>query len=85
MNMPTATASVEEILGYTFNDRNCLWEALQAPGSGVSVAGTRRITEGNKRLALKGDAAIKNVIIEDWFSSNRPRGELSWSSRMPNF
>jgi ribonuclease-3 len=85
MNMPTATASVEEILGYTFNDRNCLWEALQAPGSGVLVAGTRRITEGNKRLALKGDAAIKNVIIEDWFSSNRPRGELSWFSGEPNF
>lgn len=74
VSMINAITSVEAVLGYTFTDRNCLWEALQAPGSGVSVAGNRQIPEGNKRLALKGDAAIRNVIIEDWFSTHRRRG-----------
>ena len=74
VSMINAITSVEAVLGYTFTDRNCVWEALQAPGSGVSVAGNRQIPEGNKRLALKGDAAIRNVIIEDWFSTHRPRG-----------
>lgn len=73
--MLKSITKVEDILGYTFTDRNCLWEALQAPGSGILVAGTRQIYDGNKRLALKGDAAIKNIIIEDWFSTDLPRGE----------
>jgi ribonuclease III len=75
VNMHDAITRVEQVLGYTFEDRNCLWEALQAPGSGVCLAGTRRISEGNKRLALKGDAAIKNIIIEDWFVTDGSRGK----------
>jgi hypothetical protein len=70
-----AITSVEDILGYRFTDTNCLWEALNAPGSGVSAAGNRRFSDGNKRLALKGDAAIRNVIVEDWFPTNLPRGK----------
>lgn len=72
--MLNSITNVETILGYHFTDCNWLWEALQAPGSGVSIAGTRRIYDGNKRLALKGDAAIKNVIITDWFTTSLPRG-----------
>ena len=71
-----AISSVEAILGYKFTDTNCLLEALNAPGSGVSTAGNRRFSDGNKRLALKGDAAIRNVIVEDWFSTNLPRGKV---------
>lgn len=69
---------VENQINYKFNDQNYLWEALQAPGSGVSSAGTRRLTsEGNKRLALKGDAAIKYALVERWYVTGCPRGEFS--------
>lgn len=67
--------NVEDILGYTFIDSTYLWEALQAPGSGVSVVGTRRIYDGNKRLALRGDSAIRIIIVKDWFSTDCSRGE----------
>ena len=72
-----AIIAVEEIIGYSFNDANCLWEALQAPGSGVFQAGHRAIPEGNKRLALVGDAAIKKIIVDDWFLTDHPRGNMA--------
>lgn len=76
LNMDASILGAERVLGYTFNDRNRLWEALQAPGSGVWMVGNRHLYEGNKRLALKGDAALKNVIITDWYSTDGSRGKL---------
>lgn len=71
-----SVAKVQQIIGYTFTDKSILWEALQAPGSGVIFAGTRAISnDGNKRLALKGDAWIKVLIIEEWYSQHMPKGE----------
>jgi hypothetical protein len=68
---------VENQINYKFNDQNCLWEALQAPGSGVLSVGTRRLTsEGNKRLALKGDAAIRYALVGRWYATGRPRGNF---------
>jgi ribonuclease-3 len=75
LNMDASIVGAEQVLGYTFTDRNRLWEALQAPGSGVWMVGTRHLYEGNKRLALKGDAALKNVIITDWYLSDGSRGK----------
>jgi hypothetical protein len=68
---------VENQINYKFNDQNCLWEALQAPGSGVLFVGTRRLTsEGNKRFALKEDAAIKYGLVERWYVIGCPRGKF---------
>jgi hypothetical protein len=75
--MQSSVAGVERIIGYNFVDPITLWEALQAPGSGVLMSGDRLLsTEGNKRLALKGDAWIRTLIIEDWYGQYLPRGEL---------
>lgn len=73
------TAEVEEKLGYTFRNRDILWEALQAPNSiGSGVPGLD-LTDGNKRLALVGDAALKLVLLKRWYREGGSRGESSCS------
>ena len=52
---------VEIIIGYDFQDPLILWEALQAAGSGVTSAGTRRFPDGNKRLAILGNKILSFV------------------------
>ena len=64
----------EANIGYTFNDPLKLWEALQAAGSGNCLAGDRRFADGNKRLAMLGDAILKLVLVEDWYNSLFVRG-----------
>jgi ribonuclease-3 len=68
-------AQAEVMIGYTFKDPDILWEALQAPGSGVLRSGIRRIPNGNKRLAIVGDAALKLVINSQNYSQGLTRGD----------
>ena len=74
------TASrVEEaqaIIQYHFLDETTLWEALQAPGSVASLIGHRRAVEGNKRLALLGDALLRVAIVQKGYSEGEYRGDL---------
>ncbi|EXF81476.1 hypothetical protein CFIO01_07719 [Colletotrichum fioriniae PJ7] len=58
------------LINYEFNDTNWLWEALQAPGSGVRIAGDRRVIDGNKILALLGDKLIGAFVVEPMVSRN---------------
>lgn len=69
MTMQTSTAAVEAILHHNMNDRNTLWLALQAAGSGIGGP------DGNKMLAMVGDAAMKLVLLEDIFSTATSRGK----------
>jgi hypothetical protein len=85
INMEEAVTGMESILHYNFKDASSLWEALQAPGSGVYYAGSRRImSDGNKRLALKGDAAMTYEIVQQWYSRNLPRGKTAHTSLSEN-
>ncbi|MCJ1279640.1 hypothetical protein MMC21_007464 [Puttea exsequens] len=59
--------ALENIIGHRFNDPTILWEALQAAGSGLQSVGTRHFADGNKRLALLGDAVLKLALIDDWY------------------
>ncbi|KAL1296754.1 hypothetical protein AAFC00_000221 [Neodothiora populina] len=73
-------ARLEPIIGYALRDPGVGWEALQVAGSGViSVrqiqGGVRRITHGNKRLAILGDTAINHVLSEQWFNSGDSKAE----------
>ncbi|KAG8168498.1 hypothetical protein KVR01_001247 [Diaporthe batatas] len=53
----------QEILGYEFKDPSLLWEALQAPGSGVvSHAGHMYTNEGHKPLAGIEDTLLSLYI-----------------------
>lgn len=74
--MATKVEAVEAIIGYHFEDPPILWEALQAAGSGVQSAGTRRFAEGNKRLAVLGDAILGVALMDDWYATNESRGSL---------
>ena len=74
VDMSGMVRGVQSIIGYGFNDRLILWEALQAAGSGVSSAGTRRFPDGNKRLAIVGDTVLKLVLVSEWYESADTRG-----------
>lgn len=64
----------EAAIMYTFLDDDILWEALQAPGSGVVLSGFRRIPNGNKRLAIVGDAVLNLVISSQNYQRGLTRG-----------
>lgn len=72
--MLSKVGGIEAIIGYTFDDPLKLWEALQAAGSGICSAGDRRFADGNKRLAVVGDAILRLVLVEDWYKSLSVRG-----------
>ncbi|KAK5085215.1 hypothetical protein LTR05_004495 [Lithohypha guttulata] len=55
-------ATVEEITGYHFHDIDLMHEAITAAGMG---------SDGNKRLALVGDALIRLVTVDDWYPSGK--------------
>ncbi|KAL2040771.1 hypothetical protein N7G274_006229 [Stereocaulon virgatum] len=79
--MATTQASkirgVENIIGYKFNDPLILWEALQPAGSGVTFAGSRRFLEGNKRLAMLGDAVLNVALLDDWYGGAGSRRQAT--------
>ncbi|GLI76636.1 hypothetical protein PoHVEF18_004910 [Penicillium ochrochloron] len=61
---------VEEIIGYEFKDKSLLDRALQAAGFGL-------LREGNKPLALIGDATLKLIIRMMGYETNASIGEVS--------
>ena len=67
----------EAIIDYRFNDESLLWEALQSMGSGASQIRNREMSEGNKRLAVVGDAILRLVVVEEWYRTAGLRGVLT--------
>ena len=73
-------------IGYDFKNAPYLWEALQAPGSivrsgEIDGAGTerhsvgfQRFPDGNRRLAVLGDAVLRLALVEDWYKGDTVRG-----------
>ncbi|PGH07240.1 hypothetical protein AJ79_06344 [Helicocarpus griseus UAMH5409] len=55
--------AVKDIIGFKFHDRALLREALQAAGFAS--------TDGNKKLALLGDAVLKPVLVMEGFANSR--------------
>ena len=72
-----ALQEVQEIIQYEFTDTALLWEALQAADLIVNSAGDPVPNDGNKRLALVGDAVNRLVLADDWYRSGKPRGNIS--------
>ncbi|KAF3391605.1 hypothetical protein F1880_007468 [Penicillium rolfsii] len=61
---------LEEIIGYEFRDKSLLDRALQAAGFGP-------LREGNKPLALIGDATLKLIIRMMGYETNSPIGRTT--------
>lgn len=55
---------VEHIIGYRFNDRSVLMEALHAAGARPWDTQGRNYAEGNKRLALVGDKIMPVALLK---------------------
>lgn len=67
---------VQNVTGHTFLDASILWEALQAPGAPAYAANGRNFSNGNKRLALIGDAVLKVVLLETWYPTLGTIGQI---------
>ncbi|KAF4920587.1 Ribonuclease 3 [Colletotrichum viniferum] len=68
---------VMAIIGYDFQDRDRLWEALQGKGSLVTHIGGCPVPENNKMLALLGDKMIGLIIIRDERREGRTIGQAT--------
>jgi hypothetical protein len=64
---------IERTLNYSFRDPNLLFEALQAAGNRISKVGVRNVPDGNKRLAMLGDAVLTVAILSDWYEGEDTR------------
>jgi ribonuclease-3 len=63
-------------LKYHFKTKTLIEEALLAAGASESRNDIEGLTEGNKRLALVGDAVLRLVILHDWFPSGTSTGKI---------
>jgi hypothetical protein len=52
------------------------WEALQVAGSGQIRINGRSAYDGNKRLAIVGDAAMALALTRPWYEKNDTLGSL---------
>lgn len=57
----------EAIIGYTFNDKRLLWQAIQTSGVGA--------VPKNTRLAVFGETALNKMLCRRWFELNLSKGE----------
>lgn len=74
MDRANKISMAESILDYTFENKDLLWEALQAPGSNVVRLNGHLLSQGNKGLASLGDAVATLVIKLDCYTTNRSVG-----------
>ena len=61
----------EAIIGYVFQDKKKLWEALQ-----LTDAGQQPKTDGHKRIAVIGDRVLDLILAEEWYARGEPRGKI---------
>ena len=72
MDDPT---NVENIIKYHFTNSELLKEAMLAAGASTADKRIEGDKQGNKRLALIGDALIRLDIVDRWHASGANTGE----------
>ena len=65
---------IETVIGYRFAQRHFLDEALLAAGSSIARKDVHGPADGNKRLALVGDAALQMAMLDSWYSTGSSIG-----------
>jgi ribonuclease-3 len=63
---------MQTILSYHFSNEILLNEALELAGTCNQPGGVTGDNEGNKRLALLGDALIRLLILDGWYPKKAP-------------
>ncbi|KAJ6108305.1 hypothetical protein N7523_009628 [Penicillium sp. IBT 18751x] len=69
--------AVEVIIDYVFRDKSLLLRALEAAGATMA-------SQGNKRLALIGDAALRLVLYESRYENEASIGDNDIKGDMTN-
>lgn len=70
---------VQSIIGYNFNSPKHLYEALRAARDRQANVGNECLADGNRRLAMIGDAAMKLALSLTWYETHDSRGKLCQS------
>lgn len=65
---------VQTIMNYRCSNTDKLWEALSAAGAKFDCEFAPVPLDGNKRLAMVGDAVLKMVLMKDWYPTGSVRG-----------
>lgn len=73
--MMDAKKTLEQDIGYVFNSKDLLEEALLAAGASNSSKEIDGPKQGNKRLALVGDAVLRLVVLDEWYPSCTATGK----------
>ena len=73
-NLMSKVHSVETILGYIFQDPNICLEAIHVPGAMITGFYDRNLSQGNKRLALVGDAILRAVLMTKRYATGDSKG-----------
>ena len=68
--------AVETLVRYRFHNPALLWEALQGPSIMIDIAGERVPPDGNKQLAIVGDAVMQLVLAETWYPGKTNKGKV---------
>lgn len=66
--------AVEALIQREFANKSFLLEALAAPGSRILAISDRMLIEGNKPLAMIGDAILKTLLIKKRHEAGDQRG-----------
>ena len=66
--------AVETLVRYRFHSPALRWEALQGPTVIIDIAGKRVPPDGNKRLAIVGDAAFQLVSAKNRYAAKTSKG-----------
>ncbi|KAI1356878.1 ribonuclease III domain-containing protein [Xylaria sp. FL0043] len=77
MNRTIKISVAQQILNYEFQNEDLLWEALQAPGSNVTMLSGRVLTQGNKCLAALGDAVATLIVKLDCYLLHQSIGDTA--------
>ncbi|KAL2063701.1 hypothetical protein VTL71DRAFT_5506 [Oculimacula yallundae] len=79
--LTTNERELQSKLGHTFANPTLLLEALQVKGNGVRKFGSKTLEDGNKRLALLGDAVLTVELLRGWYKEDGSRIESGHDNR----
>ena len=66
--------SLQDRINYHFKNLALLDQVFLAAGASESRSDIEGPTEGNKRLALLGDAVLRLCVLDEWYPSGTDTG-----------
>ncbi len=83
----SSVKQLEQKINYTFKNVQLPQQALQASKASLKSQETRNLAresvglhrrpDGNRSLAMVGDAVLKLTLVEDWYHGDESRGAIA--------